>query len=59
LNDFRNLKAFKNPPEDIVKTFTAVLHLLCKIDTNVPVDKAGKLKTEKPWSTALSLLGNP
>jgi dynein heavy chain len=33
--------------------------LLCRIDPNVPVDKAGKLKTEKPWSTALSLLSNP
>ena len=29
LNDLRNLKAFKKPPEDIVKTFTVVLHLLC------------------------------
>jgi hypothetical protein len=36
-----------------------VLNLLCRIDPNVPVDKAGKLKTEKPWATALSLLGNP
>lgn len=36
-----------------------MLNLLCRIDPNVPVDKAGKLKTEKPWATALSLLGNP
>jgi len=56
---FRDLKALKNPPKDIEKTFTACLNLLCKYHPNVPVDKNGKLKTEKPWATALGLMGNP
>jgi dynein heavy chain len=56
---FRDLKALKSPPKDIEKTFTACLHLLCKYHPNVPVDKVGKLKTEKPWATALSLMANP
>ena len=59
IDDFRMLKALKTPPADIATTFTCALHLLCRIDPNVPVDKNGKLKTEKPWSTALSLMGNP
>jgi dynein heavy chain len=53
------LKALKTPPVDISNTFTCVLNLLCTVDPNVPVDKAGKLKTEKPWSTSLSLMANP
>jgi len=59
IDDFRMLKALKTPPADIATTFTCALHLLCGIDPNVPVDKNGKLKTEKPWSTALSLMSNP
>jgi len=53
------LKALKKPPEAISQTFTCVLHLMCKIDPNVPVDKNFKLKTEKPWPTALSLMADP
>lgn len=56
---FRDLKALKSPPKDIEKTFTAALHLLCKHNPEVPVDKNGKLKTENPWKTALALMGNP
>jgi len=61
INDFRNLKALKNPPTAVSDTFHCVLHLLCKVvdDKMVPTDKNGKLKTEKPWSTSLSLMGNP
>lgn len=53
------LKALKMPPSDIDKTFTCVLHLLCRVDPNVPVDKNGKLKTENTWKTALSIMSNP
>jgi dynein heavy chain len=49
IDDFRMLKALKTPPEAVSTTFTCALHLLCGIDPNVPVDKNGKLKTEKPW----------
>jgi dynein heavy chain len=59
IGHFRDLKALKNPPGDIEKTFTACLHLLCKYHTGVPIDKNGRLKTEKPWATALSLMSNP
>lgn len=59
IDDFRMLKALKTPPADVATTFTCALHLLCGIDPNVPVDKNGKLKTEKPWQTALGLMGNP
>lgn len=59
IGHFRDLKALKNPPGDIEKTFTACLHLLCKYHPQVPIDKNGRLKTEKPWSTALSLMANP
>lgn len=59
IEDFRNLKALKNPPADIDKTFTCVLNLLCRIDPVVPVDKNGKLKTENTWKTALSCMQNP
>ena len=59
IDDFRNLKALKNPPPDIDKTFTCVLNLLCRIDPNVPVDKNGKLKTDNTWKTALACMSNP
>jgi dynein heavy chain len=59
IEDFRMLKALKNPPADIDKTFTCVLNLLCKIDPVVPVDKNGKLKTENTWKTALACMQNP
>lgn len=49
IDDFRMLKALKTPPEAVSTTFTCALHLLCGIDPSVPVDKNGKLKTEKPW----------
>lgn len=39
--------------------FTACLHLLCKVDPAVPVDKNGKLKSDKPWNTAQNLMANP
>jgi len=59
IDDFRMLKALKTPPADVQTTFTCCLNLLAKIDPNVPVDGKGKLKTEKPWQTALSLMSNP
>ena len=59
VEDFRELKALKKPPLAIEQTFTCVLHLMCKVDPNVPVDKNYKLKTEKPWPTALSLMADP
>jgi len=59
IQHFRDLKALKNPPKDIEKTFTAALHLLCKHNPGVPVDKNGKLKSDNPWKTALGLMGNP
>jgi len=61
INDFRNLKALKTPPEAIKDTFVCVLHLLCRVvdEKLVPVDKNGKLKTEKPWNTCLGLMGDP
>ena len=49
------LKALKSPPKDIENVFTCVLHLLCTIDPNVPVDKNKKLKTENNWKTALAV----
>lgn len=61
IDDFRNLKALKTPPAAVANTFECVLHLLCRVvdEKMVPVDKKGNLKTEKPWSTSLSLMGNP
>jgi hypothetical protein len=53
------LKALANPPADIAKTFTCVLHLLSTIDTNVPVDKKGRLNVENPWKASLKLMANP
>ena len=57
--DFRELKALMKPPLAIVQTFTCVLHLMCKVDPNVPIDKNYKLNTEKPWPTALRLMADP
>lgn len=59
IDDFRMLKALNNPPEDVKITFTAVLNLLSRVDPTVPVDAKGRLKTEKPWPTALSLMKDP
>ena len=59
VKDFQNLKALKSPPADIEMTFTCALHLLAKVDPAVPIDKNGKLKTEKPWMTALALMKDP
>jgi len=58
INDFRNLKALKKPPDAINETFTCVLHLLCSIHKDVPV-KGGKLAAPDTWKVALSLMGNP
>jgi dynein heavy chain len=62
IEDFRTLKALKNPPPDIAKTFTCVLHLLCGTnfkDVKIETDKNGKLKTDNPWKTALGTMGKP
>lgn len=62
IEDFRTLKALKNPPKDIEKTFLCVLNLLAGSDfkdVSIPTDKNGKLKTEKPWATALSTMAKP
>jgi hypothetical protein len=53
------LKALKNPPIDVKNTFECILHLLCKVDPGVPTDARGRLKTEKPWPTALILMSDP
>ena len=58
IDDFRNLKALKKPPEAINETFTCVLHLLCSIHKDIPV-KNGKLAAPDTWKVALSLMGNP
>jgi len=58
LKDLQNLKALANPPADVAKTFTCVLHLLCGIDPGVPCKK-GKLDTDAPWKAALKLMQNP
>jgi dynein heavy chain len=60
VKDFQNLKALKSPPVDIAKTFTCVLHILCGVDPNVPINKKSKkLDTQDPWKVALSLMANP
>lgn len=58
IDDFRNLKALKKPPDAINETFTCVLHLLCSIHKDIPV-KNGKLAAPDTWKVALSLMGNP
>jgi len=59
IDDFRMLKALNNPPGDVKDTFVCVLHLLCRVDPGVPCDAKGRLKTEKPWPTALGLMKDP
>lgn len=59
IDDFRMLKALNNPPGDIKETFTCILHLLAKVDPDVPVTKNGKLDTQKPWQAALGLMKDP
>jgi hypothetical protein len=60
VKDFQMLKALKTPPGDIKKTFLCVLNILVKVHPDVPFDKkSGKLKTEDPWKTALSLMSSP
>lgn len=57
---FRDLKALKNPPADINKTFTACLHLLCKYHPGVPIKKNGALNCEgNEWKTSLGLMQQP
>jgi len=58
INDFRNLKALKKPPDAINETFTCVLHLLCSVHKDVPV-KGGKLNAPDTWKVALGLMANP
>jgi dynein heavy chain len=58
INDFRNLKALKKPPDAINETFTCVLHLLCSVHKDVPV-KNGKLNAPDTWKVALGLMSNP
>lgn len=53
------LKAMNSPPPMIVVTFTAVLHLFCSLDPMIPIDKKGRLKDEKPWSTCLKMMAKP
>jgi len=53
------LKALKKPPDAIDMTFTCVLHMLCEIDSNVPVDNKGKLNTKDTWKTALGCMKDP
>jgi hypothetical protein len=53
------LKALSNPPGDVKETFTCILHLLSKVDPGVPTDAKGRLKTDKPWQTALGLMKDP
>lgn len=53
------LKALKSPPKDIETVFTCVLNLLSGVESIVPVDKNGKLKTENPWKTSLAIMANP
>ena len=37
------IKALANPPKDVKRTFACIIHLLCTVDPNIPVDKKGKL----------------
>lgn len=58
LEDLQNLKALNNPPTDVAKTFTCVLHLLVTIDPNVP-HKKGKLDADPPWKACLKIMKEP
>lgn len=53
------LKALNNPPAAVAEVFLCVLHLLCGINPDVPVDKKGRLNTDAPWKVAQKLQGNP
>jgi dynein heavy chain len=59
ITDFRDLKALKKPPAAVSDVFTCVLFLLCGIFDVIPIDKAGKLKTEDPWKVALATMKDP
>ena len=61
VDDFRMVKAYNNPPGGVKMTFTAVLHLLCNVNPDVPVKKNGTLNVEeaKQWQLAQKLMGNP
>mmetsp|Transcript_91601 Transcript_91601/g.126307 ORF Transcript_91601/g.126307 Transcript_91601/m.126307 type:complete len:157 (-) Transcript_91601:1347-1817(-) len=48
-----------SPPEAVSRVFTCVLHLLSKINEDVPVDNKGKLKHDQPWKVAQKLMQNP
>lgn len=58
-DDFKMLKAFKNPKQSLVTCMTAVLYLLAGTADGVPTDKKGNLKTDKPWNVGLQLMGSP
>lgn len=58
-DDFKMLKAFKNPKESLVTCMKAVLFLLAGTTDGVPTDKKGNLKTDKPWNVGLQLMGSP
>ena len=59
ISQLRDLKGMKAPPQVVEMTFIAVLNLLCKYHPSVPINKHGQLKTDNPWKTTLSLIGNP
>ena len=59
VKDLQMLKALKSPPKDIENVFNCVLHLLSGVESVVPVDKNGRLKTESSWKTSLSIMANP
>lgn len=59
VKDFQLLKALQNPPGDVSKTFTCVLHLFATINPDVQVDKKGRLACEVPWKNALKLMQKP
>jgi hypothetical protein len=61
VDDFRMVKAYQNPPGGVKKTFTAVLHLLCGVNPEVPT-KRGTLdikEEQKQWQCCQKLMGNP
>jgi len=58
-DDFKQLKSFTNPPTAIKNCMETVLHLFATLDKQVPVDKKGKVKDEKPWGTLLKMMSKP
>ena len=56
--DIRMLKALASPPTDVQKTFGCVIHLLCGVDPNIPIDKKGKLSEANPWKCVGKLLAS-